>query len=87
MDKETLASLISDALGQNMLPTALCEKYELDEDDLLEILMDNDVEACAACGWVVECFDMNSCRGENFCESCCAESEDCGRECKKDLDE
>ena len=67
MDEETVNSIIEAVLGQNVLIPTICDRYDIEFEDLEELLLDNNIEACAGCSWFFECSSLYEEENGNFC--------------------
>ena len=71
MDDETISRFIDDALSSYMLDGALCDKYQIEPDQLDELLLDHSIEKCADCGWWFESCMLFECNdGRWICPHC-----------------
>ena len=71
MDEKTLTQLADDALSSSMLVGALCEKYDMDIEELEEALLNMNIERCDDCDWWFESCLLHECKdGRWICPQC-----------------
>ncbi len=60
------------AVGTTDSPAALAERFDVDEDDVEEMLSAEGAETCPGCGWW---FWIESLDADFYCDDCVAASE------------
>lgn len=81
MDDKTLAQLADDALSSSMLNGALCEKYDMDIEEMEEVLLNMNIERCADCEWWFESCMLHECKSSRWiCWQCFDDAIACGEE-------
>lgn len=71
IDDQKKLEIAEFALGTCRSSGELAETFSVEEQDVLQALIDNEMEWCDSCGWVVEVSEMNE---DNFCQDCQADN-------------
>jgi hypothetical protein len=59
------------AVGTAESPAVLAQRFDVDDEDVEEILADFNVETCPGCGWWVDSGELaDEDGGDQPCESC-----------------
>ena len=58
--------------------TEIAERFDLDIDDVLEVLLDVNIESCSGCGWWFDCGELVDEEGDltGYCQDCRKEMEE-----------